>query len=76
MTDTITYRGYEIDPVIDPDECGNWQICSVEEATFFEIYPPDIDDPKIVTICNLDVAAHTLAEAKAAIDEDIASTGE
>ena len=70
MTDTITYRGYEIDPVIDPDECGNWQICSVEEATFFEIYPPDIDDPK------LDVAAHTLAEAKAAIDEDIASTGE
>lgn len=67
---TITYRGHEIDPVIDPDECGNWQVCSVEDATFFEIYPPSIDDPK------LNVAAYTLAEAMAAIDKDITSTGE
>ena len=70
MTDTITYRGYEIYPVNDLYEHGAWTDCYVEDATFFEIYPPSIDDPK------LNVAAHTLAEAKAAIDEDIASTGE
>ena len=70
VTHTITYRGYEIDPIVEINEDGGWRDCSVEEATCFRIYPPDIDDP-----C-LDTAPETLAEAKAAIDEDIASTGE
>ncbi len=61
----IIYRGYEIYPVNDLYEHGFWTDCYVEEATFFEIYPPNTDDPK------LDVEAYTLAEAIAAIDKDI-----
>ena len=58
---TIHYRGFEIDPVSDPLETGNWRLCAKEDATLFQIYPPDID-----AAC-LD-SAETLQQAMKAID--------
>lgn len=60
---TIEYLGYQIDPVKEAGEC--WVVCPVEEATFFEIFPPDVDEPK------LDVEAYTLETAKQAVELDI-----
>ncbi|AKM09371.1 hypothetical protein [Croceicoccus naphthovorans] len=65
-THTIHYRGYEIDPLKDPYETGAWRVCPIEEATVFQIFPPSESEP-----C-LGEAPETLAEAKAAVDIDIA----
>ena len=62
---TLTYRGYQIDPVIDPDECGDWKDCSPADAHCFEIYPPNIDDPR------LNAEVYSLCEAVVMIDREI-----
>lgn len=64
---TIQYRGYQIDPVHDPEEKGGWPVCSLEEATFFRVYPPQNARPA------LDAEAYTLEQAKKAVDEDLAN---
>lgn len=62
---TIHYRGYQIDPVADPLESGAWKPCPEDQATFFEIYPLDINKPR------LDVEAYTLETAMAAVDIEL-----
>lgn len=62
---TIEYRGYEIDPIRDPEETGAWVICHIEEATCFRIFPPNLH-----AMC-LDVEAYTLETAMAAVDIEI-----
>lgn len=62
---TIEYRGYEIEPVRDPFQIGDWQECTVEDAELFRIYPPEVSKPV------LDAEAHTLETALRAVDLEI-----
>ena len=59
---TLTYNGFDIDPVKDPHQVGAWEGCPIDEAEMFEVYPPTVDDPKIDTVCR------TLTEAVLAVD--------
>ncbi len=61
---TLTYRGYEIDPIHDPDENGDWTTCHPLKATCFRVYPESIDR------WALDVEMLTLEAAIRAIDAD------
>jgi len=62
---TINYRGWEIEPLIDPKEVGDWQPCPADHAVCFAIYPPDSNES------SLNIEAYTLETAKAAIDIEI-----
>ena len=59
---TILYRGFEIDPVSDPNEDGSWEPCGLAVATHFLIFPPD---PNLMC---LDHKPTSLGEAKAVIN--------
>lgn len=61
----IHYRGFEIEPVSDQMETGNWEVCPASEATNFMVYPEDIDGPTLETV-------ETLAQAFAAVDKEFA----
>lgn len=58
---TIIYRGWEIDPVCDENETGDWQPCPVTKATHYIIYPSDDD-------WSLDVRPTSLTEACQVVD--------
>lgn len=69
---TIQYRGFEIDPVSDPNEEGNWEPCGVGVATHFLIFPPDPNmmclDEEAISLSHAKAIIDSLVEAKAIVD--------
>jgi hypothetical protein len=63
----IYFRGYEIEPLIDPEENGGWTPCDWHKAACFRIYPPQPDRPV------LDCAPETLNDARQEVLNDLAS---
>jgi hypothetical protein len=62
-TSTIRYKGFEIDPLAELHGEGNgWSCVPLGQQAGFEVYPADIDEPKV------DEFFETLEAAKAWID--------
>lgn len=67
---SIPYRGYVIEPTHDPEADGTWPSCPIDQAEFFVIYPPDINEP------TLNVEAYTLNDAMEAVNQALAAKPE